>query len=362
MKFENVKKIHQMLGGLNASVVHVAGSKGKGTTSFLLAKIIELHGKKVGLFTSPAILRNEEMIQVNGKCISTEKLQVLIKEIRSAYALLWPLDEKLSEFEEMTLAAFLYFQKENCSYVVVECGWGGKNDATNILEKKAITILTHIELEHTEVLGKTLAEITKNKLGICRPGVPLLTLPSQMKEVFDEIKKYGYVPIIAPSYELLNHHPESAGLAVMAADMLGFTIDQNIHKALEKIVIPGRFEIIKFGIHTLILEGAHTYDSIEYFLERLHEFENKNEFPSPLFGIHILKDKPKDLWTLFPSTKSVWIPIDDERAGEKPDILSASSVSGVFDQLNREKEPQLFVFCGSFKLVAAVKKFLRQEF
>lgn len=344
-----LRKIHRALGGLDASVIHIAGSKGKGTTATLLAKILELSGKKVGLFTSPPISGVEEMIQVNGKRITTLELQNLFERVREA-------DASLSPFEEQTLAALLYFQEQRCQYVVLECGWGGKNDATNIVENKVLTLLTHIELEHTEVLGKTLREITLNKLGICRPGVPLLTLPTQADEVFDTIQEAGFTPLIAPAFEVGHHHPESAGLAVMAADMLGIPMDSVIYEELEKMVIPGRFEILSFGKHTVILEGAHTYDSISFFLERLHSYEQEHGLPSPLLAIHILKDKPKDLWKLFPRSKTVWVPLEDARAGKKPRALQEETVQEVLSRVARMPKPQLLVFCGSFKLVAELKK------
>ncbi len=344
-----LKEIHQALGGLDASVIHIAGSKGKGTTAHLLAKIFELHGKKVGLFTSPAILDVEEMIQVNGKSISTLELQNLFDRIRAVQT-------ELSPFEEQTLAALLYFKEQTCEYVVLECGWGGLNDATNLVDNKVMTLLTHIELEHTEVLGKTVEEITRNKLGICREGVPLLTVPTQPEAVFDVMKEEGVEPMIAGAYDLGHHHPESAGLAVMAADLLGMSIDSVVHEELAKLTIPGRFEIVKMGQHTLILDGAHTYDSIEYFLERVNEYAWQHELPEAQFAIHILKDKRADLWELFPLARTVWVPLQDERAGICPERLSEKSVGEILDPLLKTSEPQLVVFCGSFKLVAEVKR------
>jgi len=346
---EYLKQIHHALGGLDARVIHIAGSKGKGTTAVLLAKILELHGKKVGLFTSPAILAEEEMISVNGRLITTPELQNLFGRIRE-------FSTELSLFEEQTLAALLYFKENNCEYVVLECGWGGLNDATNIVDKKVLTLLTHVELEHTEVLGKTLEEITRNKLGICRQGVPLITVSTQTEEVFKTIAAEGYDTLIAGAYDVGQHHPESAGLAIMAADFLGMNIDATIHETLTKLVIPGRFEILPFGVHTLILEGAHTYDSIEFFLERVNTFARQHELPSPEFGIHILKDKRADLWELFPQARTVWIPLDDERAGTRPACLTERSVEQILECLRTGKKPRLFIFCGSFKLVAKVKR------
>lgn len=351
---ENVRRAFEQLGGLSAPVVHIAGSKGKGTTATVLAKIIEMNGDSVGLFTSPALLHNEEMIQVNGTQISTDDLERLSARAREV-------DETLTEFEVLTLAALQYFEERNCDIVVLECGWGGRFDATNVVDKKALTILTHVELEHTEILGSTLAEITRNKLGICRPGVPLLTVASQSQEVFDELKRECVSPVFAPAYELGHHHPESVGLAVMAADLLGYSFDSVVQESIEALVLPGRFEFVPFGPHTLLLEGAHTFDSLSYFLLRAQECRREHLLAEPFFAIHILKDKPRELLDLFPQARTVWVQIEDLRAGEKPEDLGAATVLDLLDELRREKKPQFWIFAGSFKLVAEVKRVLESR-
>ena len=183
-----LKKMHHSLGASMLPLFILPERRAKDHGGFA-CQILQLHKKKVGFFTSPAIISNEETIQINGEPIRPERLKALLKKVHG-------LGEKISDFEALTLAALLYFQEERCSYAVIECGWGGKNDATNIVENKVLTILTHIELEHTEVLGNTIAEITQHKLGICRPGVPLLTLPTQPDEVF--VKLRGLRPVVAP--------------------------------------------------------------------------------------------------------------------------------------------------------------------
>lgn len=348
---DHVRRAFEALDGLTAPVIHVAGSKGKGTTATLLSKIIQMNGDKVGLFTSPALLRNEEMISVDGVEIVPADLEQYMQRARE-------IDDTLSEFELLTLAALQHFEAENCDIVVLECGWGGRFDATNIVDHKALTILTHVELEHTEILGRTVSEIARNKLGICRPGVPLLTGASQAQEVFEEMKMEGVVPLIAPAVELGHHHPESVGLALMAADILGYAFDSVIEEALKSVVLPGRFEFVHFGPHTLLLEGAHTFDSLSYFLTRVQECEHDHSLPKPSFAIHILKDKPAELLTLFPRERTVWVPIEDVRAGSRPVDMSEASVADLLSKLIQESIPQFWVFAGSFKLVAEVKRVL----
>lgn len=343
----SVRAVFETHGGLPIPAVHIAGSKGKGTTAFLLAKIIELNGDRVGLFTSPAILSETEMIQVNGVPITQDRLDFLKEKIAK-------MDDSLSEFELQTLSAFEYFKEENCDLAVVECGWGGKNDASNVLEDKALTILTHIEMEHVDILGPTLHDIIHNKLGITRPGVPLLTPVNQIPEVFEILKEKGIEPVVVPQMELGTHHPESVGLAMMAGEMLGFSIDSVIEEALLQLKIPGRFEVMKFGPHTLLLDGAHTYDSVQYVLTRLPEFIQKNALPQPRFGIHFLKDKNPELPSLFPQDRTVWIPLHEERAGTCPPFLQILELPDLLENLRQKNTPEFWVLMGSFRLVKGV--------
>lgn len=340
--------VHLALGGLSAEVIHIAGSKGKGSTTLLLARLLQNAGFKVGVFTSPAVLEEREMIQINGEAIPSETLELLKGKVLAV-------DPNLSAFEVLTLAAFAYFEQEACTHVVAECGWGGARDATNVLQKKTLTILTHIELEHVGVLGDNLEEITREKCGITQPEVPLLTVASQSLPVLEEIKALGLEPVLAPSMEAGLHHPESVGLAWTAAQMLGLNPSATDLKSLAELQIPGRFERVLWQGHTLILDGAHTYDSVKYVRDKAQAYAVEHDLPEPFWAIHFLKDKNKDLPSLFPFHRSVWIPLQDERAGEKPEGFEEEELNTFFEQLSAQK-PQFIVFLGSFKLVGAVKQ------
>ena len=346
---EKLIKIHDELGGLDSPVIHIAGSKGKGTTAFLLGKILQMAGKRVGVFSSPAIFGIEEMIQINGVHIDKDILQDYMTRVPA-------LRENLSEFESITLASLLYFQEKGCDAVILECGWGGAGDATNVVHNKALTILTHIELEHTDVLGQTVAEIAKEKVGICRHDVPFITVASQDPDVFDEIEEAGFSPQIAPAYELGHHHPESVGLAISGAEQLGVRVNDEMLHELEHFEIPGRFEVIEIGMHTVILDGAHTFKSIAYVREKVIDYAQDKGLADPFWGIHFLSDKQKDLWKMFPKERSIWVELDHPRAGDAPDVLPSAKVGEIFEQLKHGETPKLFVFVGSFRLVAAVKE------
>ncbi|MFT7184140.1 MAG: folylpolyglutamate synthase/dihydropteroate synthase [Oceanicoccus sp.] len=346
-----LKPILEELGGYDRPSIHVAGSKGKGTTTMLLAHLLKLKGKKVGQFVSPYILDERECIQINGEMITESEMQRL-REL---------MPESLSFFEQRTLIALRYFQEQNCDFVVIEAGWGGEKDATNVIESKVLTILTHIELEHTKTLGHDFTEITRTKLGICRPGVPLLTPPNQELEVNEVINLFGIDVIYCPTVELGIHHPESVGLVWGAMDQLGFTIDETELKELRDLVLPGRFDVIKRGPHTLIMDGAHTHDSVNYVQNLVHEFTRANEMTQLTWAIHFLRDKPSSLSRLFPKGNTIWVPVEDARAGLNPEKFRVERVEELFRELDRLESPQVLVIIGSFKLVAAVKMLLQSE-
>lgn len=339
---------------MKAKVIHIAGSKGKGTTAWLIAKGLLESGKRVGLFTSPFLLDESEMIRVDGQAISKNDLSRLLDEVNDS--------GEFSEFEALTEVAFRYFEEKDCEYAVLECGWGGKRDATNKAENKVLTLLAHVELEHTQVLGKSLKEITQEKLGIVRPGVPLLVCVNQEAEVMDTIEEkrdeLGFSEELAPIEELGHHHPESAGLALYALEKLGITLTKEMRETLENLVIPGVFEIVKFRNHTLILDGAHTYDSIHSLQERVLKYATDNGLDEPVWAIHTLNDKPSDLWTSFPRNRTLWVHLEHERASPAPEELPVSTVDKIFRELALEQEPRLLVFSGTFRLVAEIKKVL----
>ncbi len=353
---EFLKEIFKKLGGLNAKMIHIAGSKGKGTTAFLTAEALNAAGFKVGLFTSPAIFCYEEMIRVNMEEISTEALIELIAKVKVACD-----GREISKFEEITLAAYLYFKEENCDYVVVETGIGGRLDSTNIVDNKILTILTHIELEHQEILGDSIDKITREKLGISRPGVPLLTPSNQHLNVMEEISKSGLTPVLCSSFELGNHHPEACGLAFYALDLLGITVDARIIERMKNLLIPGHFEIKKLGIHTLLLDGAHTFDSIQSLHEKVLHHAQSEGLPSPTWVFHILKDKPRELVKLFLNKRSIWMEIENERAAETPENFTHANAKEILENLKNEVIPQFMVFTGSFRVVADIKMALGEK-
>ena len=156
------------------SVIHIAGSKGKGSTTLITEALIRGMGLKTGTFLSPHVMSVTERIALNGQNISPRQFARLADRLRPLVAELRSTPEKLpSFFESITLMAFLAFQENEVDVAVVETGLGGRLDATNIV-KPFLSMITMIDLEHTRVLGDTLVEIAGEKAGIIKPGVPVI--------------------------------------------------------------------------------------------------------------------------------------------------------------------------------------------
>lgn len=338
----------EALGGYDRPTIHIAGTKGKGTTTHLLALLLSRKGMTVGQFTSPHLLDDRECIQINGTMISETEWQRLRSQV----------SPELSSFEIKTIVALRYFQENGCDFVVLETGLGGRRDATNIVNSQVLTILTHIELEHTAFLGDTLEAITREKLGITRPGVPLLVADHQAEAVWREIEAWDLETERVPEMKLGFHHPEAVGLALRAAEFLGLPADESDLEALRQLSLMARFEIVPYGRHTLILDGAHTPDSVAFVKGHIEAYRVAHGFSHVAWVVHFLRDKHDSLRHLFPQDATTWIPIEDERAGANAAHYQESSPAQVLKDLDNETTPQLVAVVGSFKLVTEFKRAL----
>ena len=159
-------------------VVHVAGTKGKGSTSTMIATLLEESGYTVGLHTSPHLFRVEERFRINGKPISSDEFAQLLTEIRPAIdevdAILASSQSELTFFEITTALTLLYFAHRSVDIAVVEVGMGGRLDSTNVVDP-VVSVITSISLDHTKQLGETIPEIASEKAGIIKAGKPVVS-------------------------------------------------------------------------------------------------------------------------------------------------------------------------------------------
>ena len=184
---ERIEKLCAFLGNpqKNLKFIHVAGTNGKGSFCSMLSSILTKAGYKVGLFTSPYVKVFNERMAINGEMISNDELVTLTERVKPFAD---QMEEKPTEFELITAIAFDYFAKNNCDYVILECGLGGRLDSTNIIDTPILSVITGIDFDHISILGNTIGKIAFEKAGIIKNGVPCLWC-GKSKEAYSVILK-----------------------------------------------------------------------------------------------------------------------------------------------------------------------------
>lgn len=271
---------------------HLAGSKGKGTTATIVARLLEASGKKTGLYMSPHVYDLRERFTLAGRFFTAEEYLRTAEELRSRLEN-FPQDIRPTTFELYTAYAYMLFRDTGCTHAVIETGMGGRLDATNTIDPRAVVLLP-IELEHTNVLGDTIEKIATEKSKIMRAHRPAFIARNtdEAKQVFvaealslecpihmfdDEIKDFvhkesrsGNELSFRIDDERFTLHPalcskaaaENIALGILLAKREGFLTDEGISE-VEKLDIPGRFERRRFGSKTAVFEVAHTKNSVE---------------------------------------------------------------------------------------------------
>jgi dihydrofolate synthase/folylpolyglutamate synthase len=261
----------------------VAGTNGKGSVTTYIASILARQGLKVGRYTSPHVYSVTERIWVDGESIALDHMEALAARVVPLYE-----ETPFSYFEAITAIAFLEFAERGVDYAVLEVGLGGRFDATNVAEP-VLTVLTNVTLDHRRILGDTEEEILREKLGITRPGIPLLTgdLAAGLRPQLETASRRRGFPLIgledigrAELVEMslsamrvnLATRRRNYGevrlpfrgfgqvanslLALGAAERVLDRID-NLAAGFASAYLPGRFEIINRGGRTVILDVAH---------------------------------------------------------------------------------------------------------
>jgi dihydrofolate synthase/folylpolyglutamate synthase len=328
----DIKRIERLLARLDnpqnyARSVHVAGTKGKGSTSAMIASILQNAGYKVGLYTSPHLLSYTERIRVDGKPITEAdwaKLVEIIQPHVEAENALGDLGE-LTTFEIFTALAFLHFQRVRADYQVLEVGLGGRLDATNVIQPQ-VCVITSISFDHMDVLGDTLAKIAGEKCGIIKPGADVVSAPQfpEAMEVIERVCKEKGVRLVKVgenvTWERLGfnqegqsfrmkglkeeyklritllgwHQLENAANAVAAAELLkekGAKISShNIVAGLAKVDWPGRLQVLRKK-PWVVVDGAHNAYSMQRLREALAEYFKYNKLKL-ILGFGADKDIP----------------------------------------------------------------------
>ncbi|ETW08623.1 hypothetical protein H310_01163 [Aphanomyces invadans] len=280
MGLRNSIALHEALGSpaKHFDTIHIAGTNGKGSVSWKLAKALESSGFKTGLFVSPHVSCFRERIQVNGNLISEAQLEDLLPTIFDKST---QLAIPATFFELTTALALQHFAREEVDCVVLETGLGGRLDATNIVTP-VVSVITSIGLDHTSILGSTLPEIAREKAGIIKPSVPVVCGPNTQPDVMREFAQRANAPIAflndTPRYAD-DFNVENTDLATLAAETLNQSGKSKVHIKLESPLVqhalqsrpPCRFETVQVPHHgvTAVLDVAHNLPAFDRLLKLL---------------------------------------------------------------------------------------------
>ncbi|MDX6747653.1 folylpolyglutamate synthase/dihydrofolate synthase family protein [Polaribacter sp. PL03] len=313
--------------------IHVGGTNGKGSTSHMLASILQEAGYKVGLYTSPHLKNFTERIRINGDEIPKEKVILFIEKHKEFLE-----KQKLSFFEMTVGLAFDYFASEKVDIAIIEVGLGGRLDSTNIINPE-VSVITNIGLDHTQFLGETLPEIAFEKAGIIKKLVPVIIGEEQetVKSVFVAKAKIEKVAICFASDDngiyntdlLGDYQKKNTKTAVVAVKKLkGFQVsEENIKKGLLNVVkntnLKGRWQILQKK-PKVICDTAHNKEGLEIVLNQL----KREVFKKIHIILGVVSDKKlEDVLPLFPKDASYYFC--------KPDI--PRGMSEVFLQQKAEE-------------------------
>jgi dihydrofolate synthase / folylpolyglutamate synthase len=378
--------------------VHVAGSKGKGSTAAMIDSVLRTAGYRVGLYTTPHLHTFRERIQINGEPISESQFAKLTAE-------LIPLNEALAQehpdwgeataFEVSTALAFLAFARAPVDVGVIEVGLGGRLDATNVI-RPLVSVISSISLDHTSILGDTLSEIATEKGGIIKSGRPVISAIQQpeaattLQQIADErgcsltlggrdwhsSGSTRNFSVTSPHGTLAEircglagqHQVQNAGLAVATIFELierGFQIpEQSIRDGIASVTWPGRFEIASQN-PLVIVDGAHNVDSCERLVEALTE-EYPDHRISLVLGIARDKDVTGMIKTLAPTARTIIATASRSPRATDPETLvetvhsidpaidatSAPSVATALSRLMTQSDRENHVICVTGSLYA----------
>ena len=291
--------------------IHVAGTNGKGSVCAILDSILREAGYKTGLYTSPHIYEYTERIKISGVEISkNDFVKYFDKVLKKTQAI----NTHLTEFEIITVIMFLYFADNNVDVVILETGMGGRFDATNVIKTNLCSIITHIDLDHTDKLGDTKEKIAFEKAGIIKPNCPVITSEG-FEAIKDKADEIGSMLISVPSFaekiyiEALSlkglHQIANLSLALRAINYLFPEIKKDIIlKSLPKVKNPFRFEYFKDK--NMIVDASHNPNGIQALRDNLNYYFPK-EKRRYVFGCLKTKDYKKMMQILFREGDEVYL-------------------------------------------------------
>jgi dihydrofolate synthase/folylpolyglutamate synthase len=396
---ENTRRLLAAMGNPERALkfVHIVGTNGKGSTTTMLASVLCHAGYKTGATISPYVVDFRERFQINGVMITRDRLAEILTDVRDAAERLYQSGwTSLVAFDAITAAALLWFAQEGCDIVCMEAGLGGRLDATNAVENTLVTCILSIGLDHTELLGDTVAQIATEKCGVFKNQCTVVCYPEQPQAAMEEIVQRAYaagcalvvpkpkdiVPMPKRALEncmrykefslavpfLGSHQRNNASVAVEAAMALrekGFIIAQaDIEAGIAAARLPARIEVLSRN-PLIILDGAHNADGALALAQTLRD-EGVGKV-SMVIGVLRDKEPAQILQALRAHMGAVYTVTPDS-----PRALPASELATLAASLcaqvcacesvpqaitAAQADPNGVLICGSLYLAAQARKF-----
>ena len=393
-----LERIETLLANLNNPqhnypIIHVAGTNGKGSVCAYLSSILTAAGYKTGRYTSPHLIDWTERITINENPIKKSDLEKYLLQVKQAIN---PENEP-TQFEIITAVAWLYFAEQKVDIAIMEVGLGGRLDATNVCEKALVSIITSIGLDHTEMLGPTLADIAFEKAGILKPQIPSIIgkVPPQAKQVIQQkitelncpvtwiepailhptkpntaiYKNIEYPLPLAGDVQLINS--AIALETILNLKQQGWKISQeDIIQGVEKTRWPGRIQWMNWRGNQILIDGCHNPENA-LVLRRYLDSKNINSV-NWVIGMMARKDHSGIFQALLrPQDRLYLVPIPDSGTATPEELLTVAKNLNIHLQESRcfpdletglttaiKQVDKTTVLCGSLYLLG---DFLRQQ-
>lgn len=389
-------------------VYHVAGTNGKGSTCAFLNNILCAMGKKVGLFTSPHLVRINERIKIDGEDISDEEFLNAFTKVNAAINELYTDEYMLTFFEYVFLIAVVAFSTKKVEYAIFEVGLGGRLDATNIFDKKIASIITSISMDHMEILGDRIDKIAYEKAGIIKSEVPVyfygeneivrnviidkankvnshyhmickndIEIIRKNNKVIDfsianMYDRYGVLTVpFVMEYQTIN---ATLAIAALCGEFKEELTREKIMEGIIKTSWPGRMEEVMKDVY---VDGSHNYEGIEHFVKYVNEVSTDKKV---YVMFSVVKEKEyKDMMNLIARIKNcegfIVAPVESSRALAATDmedylkkhvkvpVYRFDSIKEAIIYSMNKKGPDEVLFCtGSLYMVGEIKKQLQESF
>lgn len=382
-------------------IVHIAGTNGKGSTTTMCANILKNSGYKCGSYISPYIIDFRERFQINSEMISKEDFAHYTAIVKDNIEELKKQDIYITEFEAITAIAFLYFYEKKCDVVCLEVGLGGNYDATNVIKNPLVSIITSISLDHTNILGDTIAKIANEKAGIIKENSDCICYCNQdidavsvlmekcaeknakfIKSNTNAIKilksdiygnEFRYKDIIYSTSLVGIHQVYNAVSVIEAMNVLknkGFNIeDECIVESIKNTVFIARFEVLSKK-PIVIIDGAHNLEGTTALANTLKNIDANRKYA--VIGMLSDKDYEKSTRQILKVVdKLICVPVDNPRAldpKELAKVIDDKKVSYDYSLENTIKnilkdmnDDDLLIVCGSLYMVGNARQIIKSN-